>query len=309
MNELVQQIRVMPDDEFWLIAAVIVGACLFGLWLWFRSMKRARLIEDTPTSKCRSAAQGYVELVGIQKMMRGEPIRAPLTGRLCTWWEYCIEEKHTTYSRGRRRTRWVTIDKATSEALFLVRDDTGDAVIDPDGAEVTPSCNDTWYGSSHWPKGPPHGGGIFGGRYRYTERRMHEDDVLYAIGFFETRSAHHQPLSVARETAAVLADWKRDSAALMERFDTDRNGAIDMAEWERARGAAEEEVSSRVRSLALDAGIHLMLRPPDGRPFILSVLPETQLTARFRRFAIGGLLLFFLAGIAAVFAVGVRVAA
>src|SRR5690606_2134638 len=148
------------------------------------------------------------------------------------------------------------------------------------------------------------GGGIFGGRYRYTERRMHEDDVLYAIGFFETRSAHHQPLSVARETAAVLADWKRDSAALMERFDTDRNGAIDMAEWERARGAAAEEVSSRVRSLALDAGIHLMLRPPDGRPFILSVLPETQLTARFRRFAIGGLLLFFLAGIAAVFAVG-----
>lgn len=308
LDSLVREIRLAPADEFWPVAAVIVLAALFGFWLWFRSIKRARLIEDTPTSKCRSAAQGYVELIGTQKLMPGEPIRAPLTGRQCTWWEYCIEEKRTSYSRGRSRTRWVTVDRGTSESLFLIRDETGEAVIDPEGAEVTPSASDVWYGSSHWPKGPPAGGSIFGGRYRYTEKRMHEGDMLYAIGFFETRSAHHEPLNRARETAAVLAEWKRDQAGLLQRFDADGDGAIDMTEWEQARQAAEAVVAERVREHALDPGVHLMLRPPDGRPFILSVLPETALTRRFRMFALAGLILFFAGGAASVFAITVRLA-
>lgn len=308
IQSLTGEIRLAPADEFWLIVAIIIAASLFGFWLWFRSMKRARLIENTPTSKCRSAAQGYVELIGIQKLMPGDPIRAPLTGRQCTWWEYCIEEKRTSWSRGRRRTRWVTVDKDASGSLFLVRDETGEAVIDPEGAEVTPSARDCWYGSTRWPQGAPAGGSIFGGRYRYTERRMHEDDLLYAIGHFETRSARHEPMQHARETAALLSTWKRDQAGLLQRFDADGSGSIDMAEWEKARRLAEDKVSEHVRELALDPGIHLMSRPPDGRPFILSVLPETALTRRFRMFAIGGLLAFFLCGAAAVFSIGARLA-
>lgn len=307
LQQLTTAIRTAAPEEFWLVAAVLVAAALFGFWVWFRSMKRARLIEDTPTSKCRSAAQGYVELIGIQKLMPGDPIRAPLTGRLCTWWEYCIEEKRTSWHKGRRQTRWVTVDRECSDALFLIRDDTGEAVIDPEGADVTSSAQDRWYGSSRWPKGGPAGRGLFGG-YRYTERRMHEDDVLYAIGHFQTRSSHHEPLQRGRETAALLAAWKRDQAGLLARFDADANGSIDLAEWEKARMAAEAEVSQRIRELALDPGIHLMSRPPDGRPFILSVLPETELTRRFRLFAAGGLLLFFAGGAGAVFAIGARLA-
>ncbi|HEX6930440.1 MAG TPA: EF-hand domain-containing protein [Gammaproteobacteria bacterium] len=308
LAQLIATIHQAPADEFWLVVAIAIAAALSGFWLWFRSMRRARLIEDTPTSKCRSAAQGYVELIGIQKLMPGDPIKAPLTGRQCTWWEYCIEEKRTTYTKGRRRTRWVTVDKDSSSSLFLMQDETGDAVIDPEGADVTSSICDTWYGSSHWPKGPPVGGSIFGGSYRYTEKRMHEGDTLYAIGFFETRSAHHEPLNRSRETAAMLAGWKRDQAGLLQRFDADRDGQIDMKEWEKARTAAEALVAARIREAALDPGVHLMSRPPDGRPFILSVLPETELTRRFRRIAVGGLLLFFASGAGAVFAITTRLA-
>ena len=304
-----QEIRAAQPDEFWFAVALLIAACLAGIFLWFRSMSRARLVEDTPTSKCRSAAQGYVELVGVQQLMPGDPVRAPLTGRQCTWWEYCIEEKRTTYSRGRSRSRWVTIDKGCSESLFLVRDETGTAVIDPEGAEVVASAKDTWYGSSHWPKGPPVGGSIFGGRYRYTERRMHEEDALYAIGFFETHSHHHQPAHRGRETSALLAEWKRDQAALLQRFDTDGNGEIDLVEWEKARQAAEAQVATRIREAALDPGVHVMSRPPDRRPYLLSVLPETELTRRFRRHAVAWLVLFFGSGAAAVFALSVRLAA
>ncbi|HEX7047477.1 MAG TPA: GIDE domain-containing protein [Gammaproteobacteria bacterium] len=312
LAQITSWIRRAPADEFWLVIAIIIAASLAGFWIWFRSMKRARLIEDTPTSKCRSAAQGYVELIGTQKLMPGDPIRAPLTGKQCTWWEYCVEEKRTSWSRGRRRTRWVTVDRECSESLFLVCDDTGEAVIDPEGAEVTPSAKERWYGASRWPKASATGvsvsRNIFGGRYRYTENRMHEDDALYAIGFFETRSAHHEPMQRARETAALLATWKRDQAGLLQRFDANASGDIDMAEWEKARRAAEDEVSQRVRELALDPGVHLMSRPPDSRPYILSVLPQTELTKRFRMFAVGGLLLFFACGAAAVFSIGVRLA-
>lgn len=308
---LIEQIHAAQPVDFWLWAVIIGVISLAGFWLWFRSIKRARLIEDTPTSKCRSAAQGYVELIGAQKLMPGEPVMAPLTGRSCTWWEYKVEEKRTTYSRGRSQTKWVTVDSDTSEELFLIEDETGKAVIDPEGAEVTPSTTDVWYGSSRHPKAPPLGGSgglLFGGRYRYTEKRMHDGEPLYAIGFFETRSNHHEPLQKAQETAAVLAAWKKDQAGLLRRFDKNGDGSIDMTEWEAARNAAEALVAAKAREAALDPGINLMMRPPDGKPFLLSVLPETELTKRFRYFAIAGLAMFFGAGAAAAFMITTRLA-
>ena len=46
-------------------------------------MRRARLMEDTPTSKIRSAAQGYVELSGRVRMPEGVSIRCPLSDTGC----------------------------------------------------------------------------------------------------------------------------------------------------------------------------------------------------------------------------------
>lgn len=305
LYRMASAIQGWPAEEFWLAVALLAAGALFGFWLWHRSLKRARLIEDTPTSKCRSAAQGYVEIIGTQALMPGEPIRAPLSGRLCTWWEFCIEEKRVTYERGRRRTRWVTVDKGSSDGLFLVRDETGDAIVDPEGAEVTPSEHDTWYGNSTRPSGPPKGRSIFGGRYRYSEKRMHEGDPLYAIGWFVSHSMQ-AGMNREREIAGLLAYWKRDRGGLLQRFDADGNGVIDMAEWENARRSASMEVDAQRRKQALSPQLHVISLPPDGRPFILSVLPETHLARRFRAFAVAGLLMLLSAGALAVFALGTR---
>ena len=35
-----------------------------GFWMWQHGQRRARLIEDIPTSKIATAPQGYVELLG-----------------------------------------------------------------------------------------------------------------------------------------------------------------------------------------------------------------------------------------------------
>ena len=51
-------------DGFWWLCTLLAAATLGSGWLGFRRLKRARLIEDTPTQRLRSAAQGYVELEG-----------------------------------------------------------------------------------------------------------------------------------------------------------------------------------------------------------------------------------------------------
>ena len=87
-----------PADDFWLWAIGLLnrGNCRF-LLISFMTLHRKRIIEDTPTSKIRSAAQGYVELVGYGQLMEGQPIVAhTLTGTICTWYDYSVDEHQTS---------------------------------------------------------------------------------------------------------------------------------------------------------------------------------------------------------------------
>ncbi|MEZ4720285.1 MAG: LemA family protein [Flavobacteriales bacterium] len=57
------------------------GGALVCFWFcFFHYFKRARLIEDTPTSRIRSAAQGYIEIVGAVSSARNKELAAPLSG-------------------------------------------------------------------------------------------------------------------------------------------------------------------------------------------------------------------------------------
>ena len=50
--------------KFWLTIIGLSAAAVYSFWYTFKSWSKNRLIEDTPTSRVRSAAQGYVELAG-----------------------------------------------------------------------------------------------------------------------------------------------------------------------------------------------------------------------------------------------------
>ena len=168
------------DGNFWgLFIGAIIVSCV-GFYFAFNFLKRARVIDDTPTSKIRSAAQGYVELVGRSKAMDGPPILSPLTNTVCTWYRYKAEETHDKHTR--------TIESGTSDNLFYLLGPTGQCVIDPDDAIVRPTVKKVWYGSRNAHKSS-FGSSVLSGLgsgYRYTEERMHDNDPLYAIGEFSS---------------------------------------------------------------------------------------------------------------------------
>lgn len=304
---LAAQIQAMEPTGFWILAAFTGVFAAVGLWLGLRYFRKARLIADTPTAKVRSAPQGYVELEGRGELLEGEPVVARLTARPCTWYRYRIERREVTRSNGKSRTRWSTLHNGTSDALFLLVDDTGQCIVDPEGASVTARDKDVWYGKTEWPRiGPGGASPLFGGRYRYTEERMHPGDPLYALGEFRTVGGTGDLGDARAELRELLASWKRDEAR-MRSFDTDGDGQVSPAEWEAARRLAAREVANARAERAASGGTDVLRRPEDrARPFLLSVLPQDSLVRRFHWATAGGIALFFSAGTALVWLLNAR---
>ena len=91
---------------------------------------------------------------------------------------------------------------------------------------------------------------------------MHDGEALYAIGWFRTET--NIPAGTADEEAgALLREWKRDPTGLLRRFDANRDGTLDLAEWERARAAAHEQIAAERRQQSPLAGVNVLQRPID----------------------------------------------
>lgn len=291
----------MPDHEFWFWLLALVGAVVVGGVAAMRWLRIARLIEDTPTSRVRSAAQGYVELAGRGVPLPGTQNLAPLTQRPCLWWRYRIAKKTEQGSGKTRRQSWVTVASGISSVPFLLDDETGQCIVKPEGAEVVAGESLTWYGDTPWPTVVPGRTPLFsGGRdYRYFEERIYEHERLYALGDF-TSTSGTTGYDLQAQQAELLSEWKRDQASLKERFDADRDGHISLAEWETARAAAKQAVQERHEGRPARAVHHVLGRPAHGQLFLLAALPPADLARRYRRRAVWA----FIAFVAGVYAVG-----
>lgn len=279
--------------KFFLLVACLAAGAVYSFWYAFKAWAKNRVIEDTPTSRVRSAAQGYVELSGRAMPPPNSETKAPLTGRPCTWWRYKIEERR---SSGRSRS-WTTLQSATSETPFLLDDGTGQCLIDPRGAEVFPGASDIWYGPSEWPQVRiPDGSGFFGrladalvtDKYRYTEYRLQPQEPLYAIGAFRSLGG----VSVESPDAAIaelLRTWKQDQAGLLARFDVNHDGALSSAEWDQARAAARRQILDGRAADERPPSLNVLSHPADGRAFLLAASDGESLAKKFRRRALAGL--------------------
>jgi hypothetical protein len=309
MQELRHSILGIDPGEFifWVVLLIVIALLCF--YLVFRFWKRARLMEDVPTSKIRSAAQGYVELIGYGQLMGGEPIIAPLSRTPCTWYQFRIEEKQTRWESNRRHSKWQVVESGTSDNLFLLVDETGKCIIDPDGAEVTPSESESWYGSSRYPEyGVKASSSFMGsGQYRYSEKRMHPGDHLYAIGHFKTVTGERGSLN--DDVKAILRQWKEFPDDYLRHFDTDQNGEIDLQEWQEVRRAAEKQALKERQERIREHGTLHILKKDDHRPYLLSTVPEFDLVKRLRIFASLSLAGFIAFGSLSVWLILVRLSA
>ncbi|AHE96925.1 hypothetical protein [Thioalkalivibrio paradoxus] len=290
--DLRQWFLLAESTEFAIAVGVLGIAAAAGLYGFLYYSKLLRLVADTPTARIRSAAQGFVQLEGIAAWLPGPEIRAPLTGRRCVWYRYRVEENR---GQGRKRRR-VVVDQGQSDDLFLLRDDTGECVVDPDGATVIAPERDVWSASNRLTDfGPgPGSSRLHGGRYRYIEERLGERQALLVLGEFLTRQ--HQGQDHAERLRDLLGRWKNDPD-IIARFDSDGDGRLSLQDWEAVRAHARQEVEREMANDAEPDAFHLLRRGTRAtqRVLVLSTLGESQLLLRQRLRAYGSGLLFVLA--------------
>ncbi len=266
----------MAQEEIWFALGLSLLGLVGGMVWGTVALRRARLIEDTPTSRLRSAPQGYVELEGTARLMPGADIIAPLSRMHCVWWNFTVCRKETD-SRG--RSSWRTYNAGRSDDLFLLDDGDGTCIVDNDGAGVTPALKFRWYGNGPTPdRGPKAGGGFLRStfcKYRYDEQLIPISAPVYAIGWFCTERNEAGPIEESAAVRELLAEWKQDKRK-MKLFDTNKDGDLDLKEWEAARRVALQQVRKQALERALDPDFNVLRKPPDGRPYLISAIGQKK---------------------------------
>jgi len=243
------------------LAATLGGPLLFVQG--FRALRVRQLLDNTPTSRVRSMAMGPVELQG-----RVEPrsrVSAPFSTRPCAYWEVEIATRTSNDRRTGYRT-WTTVHRNRSGHPFYLRDETGVALVYPQGADVrmpygvaeetgglgVPDCYMEYMKAQGlgmrqvWALGP----------MRFRERTLEEGASVFVLGRAFPRAN------------SVSVSWDEEA---MQATGTDDAGA------------------SHVRSL--DSEVRGVLRRgPHDPTFLISEQSEKTASLEFGLKALGGLL-------------------
>lgn len=301
----------LQPSEFWFYSLLWWALCLYSGWRACSALHKKRTITGTPTSWLRSAAQGYTELIGRGVHMDGAKLASPLSGRECLWYRIETEDLgESVDSIGAhgfdlisllrlfsRSTVLRAVNAQESDDLFYLDDDTGLCVIDPEGAQITPSLSRNWYGNSPVPdRGPALSGTRFGNRYRYTEELLLPGDILYAIGDLKTVGGAGCVADRQEEVRALLNDWKQDQHTLLQRFDRNKDGHIDEPEWDHARASAIQTINQKHACNDVPPVVTLLKNTADlRRPYLISSEPLHDLVNRYQRHALCFFLISLLA--------------
>jgi len=192
---------VSLDVGFYAAVALVGGP--FWFLHGFGAFRRKRLIENTPTARIRSMAMGLVEVNG---MVTGRSaMTAPFSGRSCAFWQVDVAVRS-----GKRG--WRVVHRNQSGNPFFLKDDTGTALVYPQGAECRvqfqvseeclglglPPCYDE-YLKQH---APAHSALWRIGGLRFRERVLEDGQRVYVLGTAMPRSRAHV-VSEGEELAAT----------------------------------------------------------------------------------------------------------
>ena len=203
--------------------AVLVGAGLivFGFIL----LRRKRLLENVPTSRIRSVAMGFAELLGSAK--NRTPLVAPYSGIPCVYYR-CLLEEERQRSRGGRE--WATLEQGESSDPFYLQDETGALLVDPAGAETVLERS---YRQIE------RGEGWLGRRKRYSEWWVVTGQKLFVAG--TVRRLRDAVLERRAALGDRLRTLKHDPER-MKTFDADHDGQISTEEWGNAVRSVQDDL-------------------------------------------------------------------
>ena len=253
--------------EGWVACLALIAA--ISLCAWMSALWRRRAITDTPTSRIASAAQGYVELSGSGRPLDHPPLLSHLTCLPCLWYRFHVEERTGS-------NKWKTVESGESDVPFIIDDGSGRCVVDVEGAEILTRHKETWTR----------------GNYRNTEWKLLINDRIHALGEFKTLGGGSVDLDARRDMNELLAEWKKDRAALLKRFDLDGDGELNMQEWGLARQAARREVSRMHREARNESDVNTLSCPRNGRHYLLSNIDPNRLARRYLLWSLFHLTLF-----------------
>ncbi|MBB5320191.1 hypothetical protein [Marinobacter oulmenensis] len=205
------------DTWFFIAALCFSGIFAFVTGLFSRSSLRAyRIVADTPTSRIRSAPQGYVELKGqCLPLDPAEPVYGPFTGKPCLWYRAWVEEE-----RGSGDDKdWVTIYAETDPRPFRLNDGTGECFVAPCWADMRMRTVTDSFIPGSWGSDMPEplrhvDSGFFSRNVRFSEERFEEGEG-YVIGHLTTTDGG-EGSDEAQSVSGFLSNWRTDYMAEVE---------------------------------------------------------------------------------------------
>lgn len=240
----------------WLLCLGLV--IVISVVAWLSALKRLRALRDTPRSTLAAAAQGQVDVAGQGEFFGQPPQLSPLGGQPCLWCRHRVQEKHGD--------EWKTVDSGETTRSFVLRDASGECVVDPESAEISTRHHRSWTVLEQ----------------RNTEWLLLPGDTLQVLGHLRTQGGGTELFDTRAELGALLAEWKQDMPALLARYDSNRDGRLEGEEWESVRRAAMAEVVQLREGLQRQPETHLIGRPPQGGLFLISNLPQNAQQRRYR---------------------------
>ena len=242
----------------WLMAAIATSffASIFNYW-------RLLKITEAPISTIAAAAQGYVELFG--KASTDKPLKTPFQDIPCVWYRSSVyANRENDDDKVTDLFNMMPLEYSESKTVFTLNDGTAQCKVDPQGAEVIYFEASTWRKNDH----------------RYVEEYLPVGKPLYVIGNLDTRKELLDEAALHRAVGTKLVDWKTRPQQLLNRYDQNLNGQIDMDEWELARRDAINEVKAEHAMQANTADF--TLAKPAGKLFLISAKSPKQLRDSYK---------------------------
>jgi hypothetical protein len=288
-----------------------LGATFLGYSLWRTGSRASSLIRGTATSKIASGAKGYAEVEGRASATPAGPLRDPITHQPCVWFSV-VTEKFSISGK----CQWKTVKTARSSRPFVIDDGSGRCLISTAEVHIYEPGENAII-KERW-------------NLRHKVSWIREGEPVFAIGYLQRTTdltvrtilrgsslpgpasypdTRHDEEALVKRATEILRAWKQNPEHLAK-FDSNGDGKVDVQEWETARASAREEaaedlglrsatgtaVKNGEEAAPVNDITHRLIKPPDGRPFLLSAHGEASLVSNSRSQSILGLV-FFVIGV------------